>query len=794
MGETSGVASLFRASAGGRKRRSGEGGSGDSERTTTPRYGRGRKRNVAVEPLPSNYTELLICGYLVKLPPDIQPYTTQRTMIAKILLSLKNILNALIESPTGSAESDDLDSAHSPATFSHEPLATLEEEFDNDFSVVGSPFVANKSKASALLDDSKGSKKDASEEGHTCLPRVTIYYGTRTHKQIGQVVKEFSRLPYGRQGQIRHTILASREHMCINPAARASADINAKCKELIARDGVGCSYKHSMRAKYERPSAIRRLISQTVGEANHIWDVEDLVEALRCSTPPLCPYFSSARVLIDDADIVFCPFTYLIDPIIRASAGLSLKNTIVILDEAHNVEDICREAVSFSFSERELVGAAAEFCQKAAILDKELAKVTAKSVAEEGLHAETESTRTGRYQECLEEIKGHFKTVINFMNKILDWFVSVSTNTLQMDAMKNDRSAYTYTWEKLFMTFSSSELDKFDKTSKGTPYSGLLWKIDLKKLFVCVDKPFVSYSRANVLETTASSMSNNEVLDMSCYDNGKEVWLDSRSRLKGYREVKCGYRAYISAFKGCRSVILASGTLSPMATFRTELGTDFHQEMIGNQIIPKEQIFAAVVPALVLKEPRRSSAMNTVMVQYEDAVSRPVKFGAYCTGALMLAVFRGKVSEGIDFADDRARCVITVDFIWRPVVYNAGISSPQSSTGKILSGDQWYTMQAYRALNQALGRCLRHRSDWGSILMLDERLQQTRENPNATKISKWIREQLRPLASYEHFISELTNFVAKMEEKVLQQPTAAAVASDDTQPAAVACSDDGCAF
>ncbi|VDK44204.1 unnamed protein product [Gongylonema pulchrum] len=174
MGETSSVASLFRASAGSRKRRSGEGGSGDSERTTTPRYGRGRKRNVAVEPLPSNYTELLICGYLVKLPPDIQPYTTQRTMIAKILLSLKNILNALIESPTGSgktlcllsascawlekykeerkrsrdeckfcsgnapsnepnrsilgdlnsAESEDLDSAHSPATYSHEPLAT----------------------------------------------------------------------------------------------------------------------------------------------------------------------------------------------------------------------------------------------------------------------------------------------------------------------------------------------------------------------------------------------------------------------------------------------------------------------------------------------------------------------------------------------------------------------------------------------------------------------------------------------------------------------------------------------
>lgn len=58
------------------------------------------------------------------------------------------------------------------------------------------------------------------------------------------------------------------------------------------------------------------------------------------------------------------------------------------------------------------------------------------------------------------------------------------------------------------------------------------------------------------------------------------------------------FQAYIDAFKGCRSVILASGTLSPTDTFRTELGTTFQQEMEGNQIIPDEQIFAAVIPSV----------------------------------------------------------------------------------------------------------------------------------------------------------------------------------------------------
>lgn len=45
------------------------------------------------------------------------------------------------------------------------------------------------------------------------------------------------------------------------------------------------------------------------------WDVEDLVrEGRRVKS---CPYFAS-RDLVDTADIVFCPYVYLIDPKIRS--------------------------------------------------------------------------------------------------------------------------------------------------------------------------------------------------------------------------------------------------------------------------------------------------------------------------------------------------------------------------------------------------------------------------------------------------------------------------------------------
>jgi len=38
-----------------------------------------------------------------------------------------------------------------------------------------------------------------------------------------------------------------------------------------------------------------------------------------------------------------------------------------------------------------------------------------------------------------------------------------------------------------------------------------------------------------------------------------------------------------------------------------------------------------------------------------------------------------------------------------------------------LAGDAWYVQQAARAVNQAMGRVIRHRRDYGAIILADER-------------------------------------------------------------------------
>lgn len=68
----------------------------------------------------------------------------------------------------------------------------------------------------------------------------------------------------------------------------------------------------------------------------------------------------------------------------------------------------------------------------------------------------------------------------------------------------------------------------------------------------------------------------------------------------------------------------------------------------------------------------------------------------------------------------------------------SNVSSPRRR--KVLSGSEWYDAQAYRALNQALGRCIRHANDWGSILLADARFVE-QSSRYMCGISRWIRSR-----------------------------------------------------
>jgi DNA excision repair protein ERCC-2 len=70
-----------------------------------------------------------------------------------------------------------------------------------------------------------------------------------------------------------------------------------------------------------------------------------------------CPYYT-AREGLKIADIIVFNYLYLIDPQISGSFLKNLsKDTIVVFDEAHNIDDVCIEAYTLKVNNQVLVNA-----------------------------------------------------------------------------------------------------------------------------------------------------------------------------------------------------------------------------------------------------------------------------------------------------------------------------------------------------------------------------------------------------------------------------------------------------
>lgn len=77
-------------------------------------------------------------------------------------------------------------------------------------------------------------------------------------------------------------------------------------------------------------------------------------------------YFHALHISCRSVSYIFASlYKILLDPIIRCASDVTLKESIVILDEAHNIEDTCREGASFTFLEREIADALLSFKTKA---------------------------------------------------------------------------------------------------------------------------------------------------------------------------------------------------------------------------------------------------------------------------------------------------------------------------------------------------------------------------------------------------------------------------------------------
>src|SRR5581483_1132032 len=124
----------------------------------------------------------------------------------------------------------------------------------------------------------------------------------------------------------RLVTLGSRGNLCVNASVVKLANINMindRCLELNSKPKNKCEmYKQS-------------LVSELADEI--LSDVVDIEEAAQLGRQAkACPYYAT-RYSIAEAEIVVLPYNILLHKQTRLSFGIDLKESVVIIDEAHNL-------------------------------------------------------------------------------------------------------------------------------------------------------------------------------------------------------------------------------------------------------------------------------------------------------------------------------------------------------------------------------------------------------------------------------------------------------------------------
>lgn len=122
--------------------------------------------------------------------------------------------------------------------------------------------------------------------------------------------------------------LGSRAHLCVHPEVRRLKHpvlINEKCIEMKQESSA------SKQCPYLEKDAQKVLRDFILTEAQ---DIEDLFKNGRSLST--CPYYAS-RASLKEADLILLPYPSLLNEGTRDSLGLNMKNSVVIIDEAHNL-------------------------------------------------------------------------------------------------------------------------------------------------------------------------------------------------------------------------------------------------------------------------------------------------------------------------------------------------------------------------------------------------------------------------------------------------------------------------
>lgn len=188
---------------------------------------------------------------------------------------------------------------------------------------------------------------------------VKLVYCSRTVPEIEKTVGELKRLLDFYKKQTNQSdlkflglSLSSRKNLCINPEANKlnqTKEVDTKCMSMTAsfvRENAKKDKTVKLCSFYETFDLEGRDQMLPSG----IYNLEDLKEIGQKKN--WCPYFL-ARYAIQHANVIVYSYHYLLDPKIAEIVSKDLpKQSVVVFDEAHNIDNVCIDSMSLSINKR----------------------------------------------------------------------------------------------------------------------------------------------------------------------------------------------------------------------------------------------------------------------------------------------------------------------------------------------------------------------------------------------------------------------------------------------------------
>ncbi|KAI9489392.1 helicase C-terminal domain-containing protein [Zychaea mexicana] len=639
----------------------------------------------------------------------------------------------------------------------------------------------------AKLEPQKGASSrqtDQEEDEEDEFEEFKIYYTSRTHSQLSQFIHEVHKTIY--KEDTWTVPLGSRKNACIHKDIKKLKSVqrmNEACLDLQKKTSTAarCSY---LPAKTERMqwNAFRDHALAKVR------DIEDLVQV--GEQMGICPYYGSRHTL-RPAQLIVLPYQHLLHASTRESLGISLKNSVVIIDEAHNlIETVTAiHTVTVSYHQARMA-----FSQLKTYLQRYKNRLLGKNIAY--------IRQTVHIVKALLKLLEPATTADDRNNKKKDTVIRVNefVHMLGIDHInmfKIEKYLKASNLARKLNGFIDKELQKQQQQQQANETSDQQQQLSNSSNTAM---PTLTQIEAFLLALTNPDKDGRIVVNYSTESSEVKYMLLNPAEV---------FRPIV---EDAKSIILAGGTMEPISDFTNILLHDVPSAQINRlscgHIIPPsnmavmsidagptgkpflfrydsrqdEKLMDEVGQAIVnlcnvipdgvvcffssftyleqvykrwasgnsnnnvlarlskkkkiLKEPRESNKVETTLRDYAMHIDQS-------GGALLLCVVNGKMSEGINFSDQLGRGVIMVGLPFankgsvelQEKIKYAGDMNPSQSD----AGNEYYENMCMRGVNQSIGRAIRHKNDYATIILLDQRYSHARIR---NKLPGWIGNRI----------------------------------------------------